>query len=115
MASQPAVDAASSADAVVGWGPKCGGWVWQKPFVELFVPAREWEGLRRVLDGCVKSGEVTYFAGDATGGFVSGCGVDGGEGEGGAGVNPVTWGAFRGKEYVAFVCCSSRTWPTSLT
>ncbi|KAI9664270.1 MAG: hypothetical protein M1831_002449 [Alyxoria varia] len=99
MASQPAVDAASSADSVVGWGPKCGGWVWQKPFVEFFIPTQDWERLKRRLDEeCVGSEEVTYFAGNAQGDFVSSHGVD--VEDDAVGVNPVTWGAFRGKEII---------------
>jgi methylenetetrahydrofolate reductase (NADPH) len=35
VASQPAVDALSSTDPVVGWGPR-GGYVFQKAFVECF-------------------------------------------------------------------------------
>lgn len=30
VASQPAVNACPSGDEVFGWGPRSGGWVWQK-------------------------------------------------------------------------------------
>lgn len=42
VGSQPAVDAAYSDDPVHGWGPK-GGYVFQKAFVEFFVPSAEVE------------------------------------------------------------------------
>lgn len=42
VGSQPAVDAAASEDPIHGWGPK-GGYVFQKAFVEFFVPATEVE------------------------------------------------------------------------
>lgn len=92
MASQPAVDAVPSAHEVFGWGPTRGGWVWQKPFVEFFVPAARWHVLRARLDALADDGQqVTYFAGNARGETAAS------EPDS---VNPVTWGAFRGKEIV---------------
>lgn len=99
VASQPAVNAAESGDRVVGWGPLVGGWVWQKPFVEFFAPGRDWRaGLKARLDERAARDEITYFAGDAAGAFVS---------SDERSVNPVTWGAFRGKEYVPSVFIAS--------
>jgi methylenetetrahydrofolate reductase (NADPH) len=48
VGSQPAVDSARSDDAVHGWGPT-GGYVFQKAFVEFFVPAQEVERLEERL------------------------------------------------------------------
>ena len=62
IASQPAVNAGRSEDPEVGWGPK-GGWVWQKAFVEFWMPRREWEGLRKCLEG-EGAGEVSWYMGD---------------------------------------------------
>lgn len=87
IASQPAVNAARSGDEVVGWGPRKGGFVWQKPFVELFLPGQDWNKLKIRLDDC--KDQATYFAGNAAGDF---------EATDEHAVNPVTWGAFKGKE-----------------
>ncbi|TKA81254.1 hypothetical protein B0A55_02368 [Friedmanniomyces simplex] len=87
VASQPAVNGKRSNDPVFGWGPK-NGFVFQKPFVELFLPAADWERLRPGLDA---DEQVTYFAGNAAGDFVS---TDE------QSVNPVTWGTFTGKEII---------------
>lgn len=93
VASQPAVNAVRSTDPVLGWGPR-NGFVFQKAFVEFFLPAEDWRALRSKLerrndDGC---DEVTFFAGDDAGHF---------ESSDEDSVNPVTWGTFRGKEIVS--------------
>lgn len=88
VASQPAVNCVLSTDKTFGWGPK-NGFVYQKAFVEMFIPASEWERLRAVLD---EDEQFTYFAANAAGQF---------EASDEEGVNPVTWGAFTGKEIVA--------------
>ncbi|KAK3112242.1 methylenetetrahydrofolate reductase 1 [Teratosphaeriaceae sp. CCFEE 6253] len=87
VASQPAVNGKRSSDPVFGWGPK-NGFVFQKPFVELFLPAADWQRLRPLLDA---EEQITYFAGNAAGDFVS---TDE------QSVNPVTWGTFTGKEII---------------
>ncbi|KAJ8605717.1 hypothetical protein MRB53_041358 [Persea americana] len=104
VASQPAVNACHSSDETFGWGPRVGGFVWQKvcvalkccslltnvkPFVEFFVPASDWKALRERLDS--SPDQVTYFAGNARGDFMSSDEES---------VNPVTWGAFKGKEII---------------
>lgn len=89
VASQPAVNAAPSSDEVVGWGPRRGGWVWQKPFVEFFLPAADWTRLKRRLDDT--RDEFVYFAGNGQHVF---------ESNDEKSVNPVTWGAFKGKEII---------------
>lgn len=87
IASQPAVKGVKSDHPVFGWGRK-NGFVFQKPFVEFFLPSSEWKLLQQLLDG---EPQITYFAGNATGDFHS---TDE------ASVNPVTWGAFAGKEII---------------
>ncbi|KAK4565965.1 methylenetetrahydrofolate reductase 1 [Recurvomyces mirabilis] len=87
VASQPAVNGKRSSDPVFGWGPK-NGFVFQKPFVETFLPSGDWQRLRSQLE---QDEQVTYFAGNAAGEFVS---TDE------QSVNPVTWGTFTGKEIV---------------
>ncbi|UJO19206.1 Methylenetetrahydrofolate reductase 2 [Fulvia fulva] len=87
VASQPAVNGIRSTDPVFGWGPK-NGFVFQKPFVEFFVPSNEWEILKGKLD---QHPQITYFAGNAKGDFVSSDEDS---------VNPVTWGTFTGKEII---------------
>ena len=62
----------------------------EQPFVEFFLPSSDWCGtLRPRLDALAAKDEVTYFAGNAAGEFVSSDEKS---------VNPVTWGAFRGRE-----------------
>jgi len=87
VASQPAVNGVTSSDATFGWGPR-NGFVFQKPFVELFLPSRDWKQLKAKLDPLT---QVTYFAGNAAGNF---------EASDETSVNPVTWGTFPGKEIV---------------
>ncbi|KAJ4339305.1 methylenetetrahydrofolate reductase 1 [Ascochyta clinopodiicola] len=87
VASQPAVNGVRSTDPVFGWGPK-NGYVFQKPFVEFFIPSAAFNELKPRLDA---HEQITYFAGNAAGDF---------EASQEDGVNPVTWGTFAGKEIV---------------
>ncbi|KAF2094445.1 methylenetetrahydrofolate reduct [Rhizodiscina lignyota] len=87
VASQPAVNGLKSTDKVFGWGPK-NGFVFQKPFVEFFLPSSDWKTLQQKLD---ELEEVTYFAGNRHGDFAASDEQS---------VNPVTWGTFAGKEIV---------------
>ncbi|KAF7194175.1 Methylenetetrahydrofolate reductase 2 [Pseudocercospora fuligena] len=87
VASQPAVNGVRSTDPVFGWGPK-NGFVFQKPFVEFFIPAAEWKNLQFKLE---EHPQITFFAGNAQGDFVSSDEDS---------VNPVTWGTFTGKEII---------------
>ena len=87
VASQPAVNGLKSSDATFGWGPK-NGFVFQKPFIELFLPSKDWAALKAKIEA---STEISYFAGNAAGDFEA-SDVDS--------VNPVTWGTFPGKEIV---------------
>ena len=87
VASQPAVNGVRSTDPIFGWGPK-NGFVFQKPFIEFFLPAADWRRLQAQLDD---DPEVTFFASNAAGDFVSSDAES---------VNPVTWGTFAGKEII---------------
>jgi methylenetetrahydrofolate reductase (NADPH) len=87
VASQPAVNGVKSTDPVYGWGPR-NGFVFQKPFVEFFIPAADWKALQPRLKA---HEQITYFAGNAAGDF---------DATSEDGVNPVTWGTFAGKEIV---------------
>lgn len=87
VASQPAVNGVPSTDPVFGWGPK-NGFVFQKPFVEFFIPNDEWQKLQSKL---FEHPQITYFAGNAKSDFAS---------NNAESVNPVTWGTFAGKEII---------------
>lgn len=87
VASQPAVNGVRSTDPTFGWGPK-NGFVFQKPFVEFFLPSSDWKHLQQELGD---DEQITYFAGNAAGDFVS---------SNPQSVNPVTWGTFAGKEII---------------
>ncbi|ORY04353.1 methylenetetrahydrofolate reductase-domain-containing protein [Clohesyomyces aquaticus] len=87
VASQPAVNGLKSSDPIFGWGPH-NGFVFQKPFVEFFLPLSDWEKLQPRLEA---EEQITYFAGNSEGELV-------GNSEGS--VNPVTWGTFPGKEII---------------
>jgi methylenetetrahydrofolate reductase (NADPH) len=100
VASQPAVNGVKSTDPVFGWGPR-NGFVFQKPFVEFFIPSADWEALQPRLKA---HEQITYFAGNAAGDF---------EASSEEGVNPVTWGTFAGKEIVTptiIEAVSFRSW-----
>jgi len=88
VASQPAINCVPSEDAIFGWGPKS-GFVFQKAFVEFFIPKEDWARLKPLFE---ENGEMDFFACNAEGDF---------EASDPEGVNPVTWGAFTGKEIVS--------------
>lgn len=90
VGSQPAVDAARSDDPVHGWGP-AGGYVFQKAFVEFFVPRSAVEAIeQRVRDK--GDGLITLYAANKVGDFRTNAVEDT--------VNAVTWGVFPGQEIV---------------
>ncbi|RDA94406.1 hypothetical protein CP533_2208 [Ophiocordyceps camponoti-saundersi (nom. inval.)] len=96
VASQPAANGAPSNDATLGWGP-ANGFVFQKAFVEMFVPADDWRRLSEKL----RSDNICFYAANAAGDFVSS------DESGGVNdvrvppsTNAVTWGVFPGKEIV---------------
>ncbi|KAL8953769.1 MAG: hypothetical protein Q9222_000386 [Ikaeria aurantiellina] len=91
IASQPAVDGLPSTDPIHGWGP-AKGFVFQKPFVELFCPIEDWYHiLRPQLQSKDVTAEVSWYAGTPSGGFES-------SDESSHAVHAVTWGSFLGKE-----------------
>ena len=95
VASQPAVNGLKSSHPTFGWGPR-NGFVFQKPFVEFFLPSSDWVTLKRKLEALTSSddvsGTITYFACNSKDEF---------ESSDGKSVNPVTWGIFPGKEIVS--------------
>lgn len=98
VASQPAVNGLRSTDRIFGWGPR-NGFVFQKAFVELFLPSKAWKALRSKL---LDSSSVSFLASNAAGDFESSDAIanGAGNGEGGGVTNAVTWGAFPGKEII---------------
>ncbi|KAI0471074.1 methylenetetrahydrofolate reductase-domain-containing protein [Xylariaceae sp. FL0804] len=111
VASQPTVDGLRSEDRTFGWGP-ARGFVFQKAFVEFFVPSAAWRALHEKLQRPDVQGTVCFYAANAAGDFASsdmmtgggpaGSEVEAGEvlrgGEGST--NAVTWGVFPGKEII---------------
>ncbi|KAI0884488.1 MTHFR-domain-containing protein [Annulohypoxylon maeteangense] len=102
VASQPAVNGLRSSDPVFGWGPQH-GFVFQKAFVEFFVPSAQWKVLLEKLRSPEVTGQVTFYAANAAGDFVSsdltGGAVAAGEVQESS-TNAVTWGVFPGKEII---------------
>jgi methylenetetrahydrofolate reductase (NADPH) len=99
VASQPAVNGVRSSDPIFGWGPK-NGFVFQKAFVELFLPSKDWKALHAKLTSPSVAGEVGWYASNSKGDFLSGDASDGTDGGGDGTTNAVTWGAFPGKEII---------------
>lgn len=90
-ASQPATNACPSNDNVFGWGPG-NGIVYQKAFIELFVPKKDWDNkikpsLKYEFDNKI----MTYFIGDKNG--YIGSNLDENHSK-----TAVTWGVFPSKE-----------------
>ena len=62
IASQPAVNGATSSDPIFGWGPR-GGFVFQKAFVEFWIPASDWHNtLKPHLTKSENHGLTSWFA-----------------------------------------------------
>ena len=99
VASQPAVNGVRSDDRVFGWGPR-NGFVFQKAFVELFLPSSDWKELQAKLTSDRYAGEVSFYASNATGIFVSSDITTNENDESRSSTNAVTWGAFPGKEII---------------
>lgn len=112
LASQPAVNGVPSGDPVFGWGPKGEGFVFQKAFVEFFIPRKQWEEELKPRLQRFGEAEVSWLKTDCDGVFESSTTAQIGETDDGVdartskptpgmtGVNAVTWGVFRGKEIV---------------
>ncbi|KAJ1329525.1 methylenetetrahydrofolate reductase (NADPH) [Microdochium nivale] len=107
VASQPAVNGLRSSDTTFGWGP-AHGFVFQKAFVEFFLPSADWRVLLEKLQSSEVQGTVCFFAANAAGDFISSDMTGGLGGEdvaeaaqnGEASTNAVTWGVFPGKEII---------------
>ena len=103
VASQPAINGVRSSDPIFGWGPK-NGFVFQKAFVELFLPSQDWTTLHAKLISEEVAPSVSWYASNAKGDFLSSdtdLSNRRPHGNGGMGsTNAVTWGAFPGKEII---------------
>ena len=109
VASQPAINGVRSTDPVYGWGPK-NGFVFQKAFVEFFIPSSDWETLKSKLESEDVKENVSWYASNAAGQFhaagpnsalLSSSLPSNGRGANGtSSTNAVTWGAFPGKEII---------------
>ncbi|KAK3684966.1 putative methylenetetrahydrofolate reductase [Podospora appendiculata] len=105
LASQPAVNGLSSSDPTFGWGPQH-GFVFQKAFVECFIPSADWKILEEKLSQPEMKDVVCYFATNMAGDFVSSDTSHPSVDAGGQpflqepSTNAVTWGVFPGKEIV---------------
>jgi methylenetetrahydrofolate reductase (NADPH) len=97
VASQPAVNGFPSSDPIFGWGPK-NGFVFQKAFVELFIPSSDWTTLHAKLTSHEIAPLVSWYAANSKGELISSDPeLDVGEQ---SSTNAVTWGAFPGKEII---------------
>ncbi|KAI1636405.1 methylenetetrahydrofolate reductase-domain-containing protein [Biscogniauxia mediterranea] len=100
VASQPAINGIRSSDPTFGWGPQQ-GFVFQKAFVEFFIPSAAWKVLHEKLQSSEVQGSVCFFAANAAGDFASSDLTGGLTGEvREASTNAVTWGVFPGKEII---------------
>jgi methylenetetrahydrofolate reductase (NADPH) len=100
VASQPAVNGVRSTDQVFGWGPR-NGFVFQKAFVELFIPSEDWKTLQTKLVSSEVAPLVSWYASNASGDFLSSENSSSAANGGEVGsTNAVTWGAFPGKEII---------------
>ncbi|KFA45633.1 hypothetical protein S40293_09113 [Stachybotrys chartarum IBT 40293] len=100
VASQPAVNGLPSSDQTFGWGPG-NGFVFQKAFVEFFLPSAEWATLQEKLRSPDVKDHVCFYAANAAGNFVSSDASGNASGDHAeSSTNAVTWGVFPGKEIV---------------
>ncbi|KAJ2724333.1 methylenetetrahydrofolate reductase 1 [Coemansia sp. Benny D115] len=96
LASQPALDGLPSSDATYGWGPK-GGFVYQKAFVECFVPGDMFPAFLSRLQSA--AARITYYAANAQGDFLTNAYQGDGDSSTQA-ETAVTWGVFPGRAVV---------------
>ncbi|KAF3065107.1 Methylenetetrahydrofolate reductase 2 [Daldinia childiae] len=100
VASQPAVNGLRSSDPVFGWGPQQ-GFVFQKAFVEFFIPSSDWKVLLEKLQSSEVQDTICFYGANAAGDFVSSDLTGGLAGEvKESSTNAVTWGVFPGKEII---------------
>jgi methylenetetrahydrofolate reductase (NADPH) len=107
LASQPAVNGVKSDDRVFGWGPPGEGFIFQKAFVEFFVPRQVWKNELRPSLQEHGEDEIGWLKTDSEGNFEASASPETSvdpttskPAAGETGVNAVTWGVFRGKEIV---------------
>ena len=81
-------------DPIFGWGLK-NGFVFQKAFVELFIPSSALKALLAKLESEDTAEMVSFYAANADGEFLSSDGATSAPS-----TNAVTWGAFPGKEII---------------
>ncbi|KAI9477182.1 methylenetetrahydrofolate reductase (NAD(P)H) met13 [Coemansia sp. RSA 989] len=89
LASQPALDGVSSSDETHGWGPR-GGYVYQKAFVECFVPGTLFPAFLSRLQSA--SERITFYAANRQGDFMTNAQQSDG--------TALTWGVFPGRAVV---------------
>ncbi|CAI4211324.1 unnamed protein product [Parascedosporium putredinis] len=70
VASQPAVNGFRSSDHTFGWGPE-NGFVFQKSFVEFFLPTADWNALRAKLQDPAVHESICFYAANVAGDFES--------------------------------------------
>lgn len=100
VASQPAVNGMPSNDSTFGWGP-ANGFVFQKSFVEFFIPSSDWKTLLDKLNTPEVRDVVCFYAANDKGDFASSDSTGGANSTSPeASTNAVTWGVFPGKEIV---------------
>ncbi|KAJ2786628.1 methylenetetrahydrofolate reductase 1 [Coemansia interrupta] len=97
LASQPALDSVPSSDPTHGWGPR-GGYIYQKAFVECFVPAQLFPAFLSRLQSA--SPRITYYASNAQGDFITNAYSSQSDEENATAVTAVTWGVFPGRAVV---------------
>ncbi|KAJ2159723.1 methylenetetrahydrofolate reductase 1 [Coemansia sp. RSA 552] len=89
LASQPALDGVDSGDQTHGWGPR-GGYVYQKAFVECFVPGEVFPPFLSRLQS--SPGRITYYAFSKKGDYMTNAHAEEG--------TALTWGVFPGRAVV---------------
>ncbi|GME82784.1 unnamed protein product [Ambrosiozyma monospora] len=89
IASQPATNCSKSDDKIFGWGPN-NGYVYQKAFIEMFVPKKDWDN--KLLPKLKGNPQVSYYLSDVQGHFESNLKA--------SESNCVTWGVFPDREIV---------------
>jgi methylenetetrahydrofolate reductase (NADPH) len=102
VASQPAVNGVRSTDDTFGWGP-ANGFVFQKAFLEFFLPSADWRILHDKLTSSPVRDVVCFYASNANGDYVSSDTTGGARAttsQQPSSTNAVTWGVFPGKEIV---------------
>ncbi|CCU81478.1 hypothetical protein BGHDH14_bgh01143 [Blumeria hordei DH14] len=102
VASQPPVNGISSQHPIFGWGPPR-GFVFQKAFIEFFLPSAAWSALRAKLESSSIAPDVSWYACNAHNVFKSSNPTINTSSEMGRTsrcTNAVAWGVFPGREII---------------